>query len=91
MLTLHYGEPTADTLKLTIALVEKGLAFTSRYVDEAALEQWSDAHRKLAPPQGQLPVLIDSAETMTEAAFALQYLAEAYPPRLAPSRCGGLV
>lgn len=84
MIELHHGEPTADTLKLLVALHELGLAFTSRYVDTAKLEQWSAAHRRLAP-QGQVPVLVDAGEAMEDCAFALQYLAEAYaPPRLAP-------
>ncbi|MFO1400288.1 MAG: glutathione S-transferase family protein [Steroidobacteraceae bacterium] len=84
MIELHHGEPSADTLKLLLALHELGLAFTSRYLDTAKLEQWSAAHRRLAP-QGQVPVLVDGGEVMEDCAFALQYLAEAYaPPRLAP-------
>lgn len=85
MIELYHGEPTADSLKLLIALKEKGLNFTSRPVDAARFEQWAPSHRELAP-QGQLPVLVDGGEVMNDAAFALQYLAEAYPtPRLAPS------
>ena len=84
MPTLYHGEPSAETLKLTICLREKGLDFAAHFVDEASLARWSDTHRKLAP-QGQLPVLIDGDLAMTEAAFALQYLAEAYSPRLAPT------
>src|ERR1700761_88768 len=84
MIELYHGEPTADSLKLLIALKEKGLEFTSRKVDAATFEQWSSAHRELAP-QGQLPVLVDGGEVMNDAAFALQYLAEAYGPRLAPT------
>ena len=79
MIELHHGEPSADTLKLLLALHELGLAFTSRYVDTARLEQWSAAHRRLAP-QGQVPVLVDGGEVMEDCAFALQYLAEAYAP-----------
>jgi glutathione S-transferase len=84
MIEMHHGEPYADTLKLLVCLHEKRLTFASRYVDTARLEQWSDAHRRLAP-QGQVPVLIDDGEVMNDCAFALQYLAEAYAePRLAP-------
>jgi glutathione S-transferase len=84
MIELIHGEPSADTLKLLLCLHEKALPFTSRYVDTARLEHWSAAHRRLAP-QGQVPVLIDDGEVMSDCAFALQYLAEAYPePRLAP-------
>jgi glutathione S-transferase len=84
MIELVHGEPSADTVKLLLCLHEKALAFTSRYVDTAQLEQWSPAHRRLAP-QGQVPVLIDDGEVMNDCGFALQYLAEAYPePRLAP-------
>lgn len=84
MIELYHGEPTADSLKLLICLKEKRLNPVFHYVDTDKWEQWSDAHRQLAP-QGQLPILVDGGEVMTEAAFALQYLAEAYPdPRLAP-------
>jgi glutathione S-transferase len=84
MIELIHGEPCADTLKLLVCLHEKGLAFSSRYLDTERLEQWSPAHRRLAP-QGQVPVLIDDGEVMNDSAYALQYLAEAYPqPRLAP-------
>jgi len=84
MIELHHGEPSADTLKLLLCLHEKALPFTSHYVDTAQLEHWSAAHRRRAP-QGQLPVLVDGGEIMNDCAFALQYLAEAYPrPRLAP-------
>jgi glutathione S-transferase len=69
---------------LLIALNEKGLEFNSRPVDTAQFEQWSPFHRAFAP-QGQLPVLVDGGEVMNDAAFTLQYLAEAYPPRLAPT------
>jgi glutathione S-transferase len=83
MIELIHGEPAADTLKLLLCLHEQALPFTSRYVDIARLEQWSPPHRRLAP-QGQVPVLIDAGEVMHDCAFALQYLAEAYAPRLAP-------
>ncbi len=84
MIELHHGEPSADTLKLLIALHELQRPFTSHYVDTARLEQWSAAHRRLAP-QGQVPVLVDAGEAMEDCAFALQYLAEAYgEPPLAP-------
>lgn len=84
MIELHHGEPSAATLKLLVALHELRLPFTARYLDTARLEQWSAAHRRLAP-QGQVPVLIDADQVMEDCAFALQYLAEAYTaPRLAP-------
>lgn len=85
MLELYHGEPTADSLKLLICLNEKGLGWTGHYVDAAGFEQWSEAHRRLAP-QGQVPVLVDDGEVMNDSALALQYLDEAYPtPRLSPS------
>lgn len=85
MIELYHNGAAAASFKLLIALKELGLEFTGHAVDPQSLQNWSDAHRKLAP-QGQLPVLIDDGEVMNESQFALQYLAEAYGDhRLAPS------
>lgn len=85
MIELYHNGAAAASLKLLIALKELGLEFAGHAVDPQTLQNWSAAHRKLAP-QGQLPVLVDDGEVMNESQFALQYLAEAYGDhRLAPS------
>lgn len=83
MIRLHLDKAVPDTLKLQIALAETGTAHESVAVDTAAYAQWSPPHRTLAP-QGQVPVLVDGGEPMTDSAFALQYVGEAYGPELVP-------
>lgn len=84
MIELYHNAAAAASLKLLVALKELGLDFVGHQVDPQTLQNWSEAHRKLAP-QGQIPVLVDDGEVMNESQFALQYLAEAYGDhRLAP-------
>jgi glutathione S-transferase len=84
MIALHYGAPTPDAVKLIVALRAAGLEFATVLVDTGAYAQWEAPHRALAP-QGQVPVLVDGDLAMPEAAFALQYIAEAYAPALVPA------
>jgi glutathione S-transferase len=83
MIALHCDAPTPDTVKLIVALRAAGLDHETVNVDTAAYAQWEAPHRALAP-QGQVPVLVDGELPMPEAAFALQYIGEAYAPALAP-------
>ena len=48
MIELHHWEPTAASLKIIIALKEKGVPFVSRYVDVLNLEHHAEAFKKLA-------------------------------------------
>ena len=84
MITLHAAAPTPDVVKLIVALRMAGLEYETVTVDAASYAQWEAPHSALAP-QGQLPVLVDGAFAMPEAAFALQYIGEAYAPALAPT------
>jgi glutathione S-transferase len=83
MIALHCDAPTPDAVKLIVALGAAGVAYETVPVDTAAYAQWEMPHRALAP-QGQVPVLVDGDRAMPEAAFALQYIGEAYAPALAP-------
>ena len=83
MIALHCDAPTPDTVKLIVALRAAALGHEQVSVDTAAYAHWEAPHRALAP-QGQLPVLVDGDLAMPEAAFALQYIGEAYAPALAP-------
>ena len=84
MRELYHWEPTADALKLLIALKEKSLPFESRYVDLLALEHHGDAYGKVAN-HAQAPLLIEDGEAFKDSQLTLEYLAEAYGPRLAPA------
>jgi glutathione S-transferase/GST-like protein len=77
-LDLHHWEPTANSGELLIALNEKGIAFTSRYVDVLEFEQ--HAPRFLAlNPRGEVPVLVHDGDVLTETTLILEYLDAAFP------------
>jgi glutathione S-transferase len=84
MIALHLDAPTPDAVKLIVALGAAGLDFKTVPVDTAAYAQWQAPHRALAP-EGHVPVLVDGDLAMAEAAFALQYIGEAYAPALVPA------
>ena len=65
MLELHHYEPYANSMKCLICLEEKGLAFTSRYVDILRFEQHAAAFLKINP-NGQVPVLVHDSKTIVE-------------------------
>jgi glutathione S-transferase len=84
VIALHRDAATPDAVKLIVAFHAAGLDHLTVPVDMAAYAQWEAPHRALAP-QGQVPVLVDGDLAMPEAAFALQYVGEAYAPALVPA------
>lgn len=82
MIELYHGEPNMFSLKPLIALHEKQLPFTSHYLDLEGLErlQW-ERFEVQYNPEGEGPVLIDRDAPMTESAFILLYLEDAYPDK----------
>ena len=88
MLELYHWEPNGDSLKMIIALKEKGLPYRGRYVDLLDLEHHGEAF-KAAAEGGRVPLLVADGVAMKDSQFALQYLAEAYEPRLAPADPAG--
>ena len=88
MIELYHFEPNAESLKLLIALKEKNLPFESRYVDLLDLEHHADAFKDAAGG-GRVPLLLDDGAALKDSQFALEYLAEAHPPRLAPTDPAG--
>ena len=88
MVELYHWEPSAESLKMIIALKEKGVAFESRYVDLLALEHHGEAF-KAASDGGRVPLLVDGGHKLKDSQLALEYLAEAYEPRLAPADPAG--
>jgi GSH-dependent disulfide-bond oxidoreductase len=75
---LYHWEPNGACGQVLIALKEKGLDFKSHYVDVLAFEQHKPEILKLSPT-GQVPILIDNGEPMTESSYIIEYLEEAYP------------
>ena len=88
MIELYHWEPNADSLKIIVALKEKGVPFTSRYVDVLNLEHHGDAYRRLADFSG-VPLMVEDGRPLTDSQFVLEYLAEGFEPRLAPSDPAG--
>ncbi len=88
MVELYHWEPTAESLKMIIALKEKGVEFESRYVDLLALEHHGEAF-KAASDGGRVPLLVDDGHKLKDSQLALEYLAEAYEPHLAPADPAG--
>ncbi len=89
-LTLYHAEPVANSLKALIPLHEKGLPFTSRYIDLAKYEQhepWFVAIN----PEGQVPVLDHDGLIITHTTVMNEYLEDAFPdtPALRPKNPGG--
>lgn len=84
MLELYHWEPNANSAKVMICLAEKGLEFTSHYVDILELEQYLPGFLAVNP-SGQVPVLIHDGEVISESSLILEYLVEAFPvQRLSP-------
>ena len=83
MLELYHFEPNTAFLKPLVVLYEKGIAFTSRYLDFSRFE-----HLDLADfnglteiehnPDGEGPILFNGSTAMTEGFFLSLYLDEAY-------------
>ena len=84
MIELYHWEPTADSLKLLIALKEKNIPFQSRYVDLLNLEHHAEAFKAVADVT-RVPLMVQDGEAFTDSQLTLEYLAEAFEPRLAPS------
>lgn len=89
MLELFHWEPNAESAKAMICLKEKGIEFTSRYVDILELQQYSDDFMSLNP-SGQVPVLIHDGNILTDSTLITEYIEEAFPePVLAPHDAKG--
>lgn len=85
MLELYHAEPVANSMKVLLYMKEKGLDFTSHYVDLLAFEQhepWFVAIN----PNGQVPVLVHDGKVITESSIIDEYLEDAFPhPPLRPA------
>src|SRR5277367_598740 len=83
VLELCTSEPNTFFLKPLIALAEKKVAFSSRYFDAAALQQFDTSFPTDLESSLQLeregPVLIDDGVMISSSFFMLEYIAEALP------------
>ena len=86
MLTLYSFGPGANSLKPLLALYEKGLEFTPRFLNPAVFEHHEDWFKKINP-RGQVPVLEHDGRIISESTVICEYLEDAFPdaPRLRPA------
>lgn len=78
MLDLYHWEPNGASGRVLIALQEKGLAFSSCYVDVLAFEQYRPEILELTE-QGEVPLLVHDGAAYTEATYICEFLDEAFP------------
>lgn len=89
MLELYHAEPMANSLKALIGIHEKGVAFTSRFVNLHEFEQHDPAFLKINP-NGQVPALVHDGRVVTESTVINEYVDEAFDgPALRPSDAYG--
>ena len=86
MLTLYSFGPAANSLKPLLALYEKGLEFTPRFVDPTKFEHHEDWFKQINP-RGQVPALDHDGHIIVESTVICEYLEDAFPdaPKLRPS------
>ncbi|HLY53904.1 MAG TPA: glutathione S-transferase family protein [Stellaceae bacterium] len=79
-LELYHAEPRANSLKPVAALLEKGLTYTSHYVDLLNFEQHEPWFVKINP-NGQVPVLVHDGAVITESSVINEYLDDVFPEK----------
>ncbi len=86
MLTLYSFGPAANSLKPLLALYEKGVEFTPRFVDPTRFEHHEEWFKRINP-RGQVPALDHDGHIITESTVICEYLEDAFPdaPKLRPT------
>lgn len=85
MIELYHYEPSANSAKPMICLHEKGLEFTSHYINLHAFEQHSPEYVRINP-NGQVPALRHNGRIITESTVINEYLEDVFPEKpLRPS------
>lgn len=85
MLDLYHAEPMANSLKSLLAIHEKGVPFTSHFINLHEFEQHEPAYVAINP-NGQVPALVHDGRVITESTVINEYLDEAFEgPPLRPA------
>ena len=87
--TLYHWEPNANSGKPMLALEEKGVAWSSHYIDMIAFDQHQPEYLAINP-QGTIPAMTHSGPlghlVLTESTAIMEYVDEAFDgPALMPS------
>jgi glutathione S-transferase len=77
MLELYHGGHTTCSRKARLCLKEKGLAYTSHFLNLRAFDQHTPAYLKLNP-NGVVPTLMDDGEAIVDSMLINEYLDEKY-------------
>jgi glutathione S-transferase len=85
MLELYHGGHTTCSRKTRLCLREKGLAYTSHFLNLQAFEQHTP-HYLALNPNGVVPTLIDDGEPIIDSTLINEYIDEKFEdgPRLRP-------
>src|SRR5438132_13297173 len=75
--TLYHWEPNANSGKPMLTLMEKGVAFNSRYVDLLNFDQHKPDYLAINP-QGTIPVMTHGSLVLTESTAIMEYVDEAF-------------
>ena len=86
MLTLYSFGPAANSLKPLLALHERGIPFTQRFLNPAKFEHHEPWFTKLNP-NGQVPALDHDGRIVTESTVICEYLEDVFTdyPSLRPA------
>lgn len=83
--TLYHWEPNANSGKPMLALMEKGVAFDSHYLDLINFDQHQPDYLAINP-QGTIPAMVHGGRVLTESTAIMEYVDEAFDgPRLMPA------
>jgi glutathione S-transferase/GST-like protein len=83
--TLYHWEPNANSGKPMLALAEKGVDFTSHYLDLLNFDQHDPEYLKINPA-GTIPAMTHGDRVLTESTAIMEYVDEAFEgPPLMPS------
>lgn len=83
--TLYHWEPNANSGKPMLALEEKGVAWTSHYIDMLAFDQHQPEYLAVNP-QGTIPAMTHGERVLTESTAIMEYVDEAFDgPALMPA------
>jgi len=85
MLDVYHAEPGANSLKILLALKEKGVPFESHYVALNKFEQHEDWFKKINP-NGQVPVIVHDGKVINESTVINEYVDAVFEgPALRPA------
>jgi GSH-dependent disulfide-bond oxidoreductase len=76
--TLYHWEPNANSGKPMLALMEKGVAFNSHYLDLLNFDQHKPEYLAINP-QGTIPAMTHGSLVLTESTAIMEYVDDAFP------------